>query len=90
MCARASCRSVHHGLTAREARGDGRGSPGRGRRGGHGAGPASTGSDARHIRAQVARNAAHSAPAPGRHASSAARERPASAERSKPLPSAKR
>jgi hypothetical protein len=86
VCARASCRSVHHGLTASRAPGDDRAA----RDGGHGAGPVSTGSDAVHIRSQVAMNRAHSSPAPGRHASSAVREAPRSEDRSKPEPSAKR
>ena len=45
VCDRASCRSVHHGLTSSSAAGDACAS----RDGGHGAGPVSTGSDARHI-----------------------------------------
>ena len=86
VCARASCRSVHHGLTSSSAAGDACAS----RDGGHGAGPVSTGSDARHMRSHVRMNRAHSSPAPGRHASSAARDAARSADRSKPVPSAKR
>ena len=84
-CARGRARAASTTAAPRaSASGDGRGSPGRGTRGGHGAGPASTASDARHIPAHVARKRVPLRAGAGRQASSEARERSGSADRSKP------
>jgi hypothetical protein len=84
----ASWRSVHHGLTRTRSPRDGRGAPAGRSSGGHGGGPVSTGSDARHMPAQVPRKRTQSAPAPGDHASSAATVGGRSAEMSTCVPSA--